>query len=292
MTRTAHSETGTLDKVYLRPVHLAFQNQAMIDRQYQNLNFTGRPDLELAIKEWEYFEHILSENGVDVRYFDQGGELTIDSMYCRDASIVTDHGVIICSMGKNGRIPEPPVHKAQYLKDGLDILGQISLPGTVEGGDVAWIDQQTLAVGHGYRTNIEGIHQLKQLLHKIDVDIIVVDLPHYQGPNDVFHLMSIYSPISDDLAVVYSPLMPVRFRSFLLERGVNLIEVPDDEFQTMGCNVLAIAPKKCLITAGNPITSSLMRNAGCEVVEYSGDEISHKGGGGPTCLTRPVTRIL
>ena len=200
--------------------------------------------------------------------------------------------MIICNMGKKGRVYEPKAQLEAYQKNGVGVLGEIKYPGTLEGGDVAWLDQNTLAVGHTYRTNQEGICQLKSLLHPKGIEVIVVELPHYKGKEDVFHLMSILSPIDKNLAVVYSPLMPIKFRNELLQRGFKLLEVPDEEFESMGCNVLAVAPRECLMVDGNPITKKLLENAGCQVFSYKGNEISVKGGGGPTCLTRPMQRTL
>jgi N-dimethylarginine dimethylaminohydrolase len=214
----------------------------------------------------------------------------MDSIYCRDASIATDYGMILCNMGKLQRRSEPIAAEKNYQKKSIQILGKIELPGTIEGGDVAWLDEKTLAVAHGYRTNDTGFNQLKNLLNPHGIQLVQVDLPHYRGPGDVFHLMSIFSPVDRDKAVVFSELMPVRFRNELLERGFQLIEVPQEEFESMGCNVLATAPSVCLIVKGNPITTTRLRDAGCVVSEYEGSEISVKGGGGPTCLTRPLWR--
>ena len=147
----------------------------------------------------------------------------------------------------------------------------------------------TLAVGRGYRTNDEGIRQLQALLGS-DVEVVVVPLPHWQGPSDVFHLMSMISPLADDLALVYSPLLPVPFREDLLARGIELVEVPAEEFDSMGCNVLAVAPRVAVAMEGNPETRRRMEAAGVEAHLYSGAEISAKGCGGPTCLTRPLER--
>ena len=174
----------------------------------------------------------------------------------------------------------------------MAILGAIQAPGTLEGGDVAWLNEKILAVGHTYRTNLEGIRQLKALLAPHGVEVIVADLPHYKGVQDVFHLMSILSPVDKDLAVVYSPLMPIRFRNLLLDMGYTLLEVPEDEFESMGCNVLAVGPRKCVMVEGNPKTKEALEKAGCEVFTYQGQEISVKGGGGPTCLTRPLLRHI
>ncbi len=182
-----------------------------------------------------------------------------------------------------------PRRRRAFRAAGIGVLGTILSPGRIEGGDVAWIDERTLAVGRGYRTNDEGIRQLCALVGP-DVDVLVVPLPHWRGPGDVFHLMSILSPVDRDLAVVYSPLMPVPFRESLLERGFSFVEVPDEEFDTMGTNVLAIAPRRCVMVRGNPTTKRRLEDAGAEVTEYDGTEISLKGGGGPTCLTRPLLR--
>jgi N-dimethylarginine dimethylaminohydrolase len=153
-----------------------------------------------------------------------------------------------------------------------------------------WLDRRTLAVGRGYRTNDVGIAQLRALLGDAIDELVVVHLPHWRGAGDVFHLMSIISPVDPDLAVVYSPLMPVAFRERLLDRGMTLVEVPDDEFESMGANVLALGSRRCVMLAGNPRTRARLEAAGVDVVEYEGMEISRKGGGGPTCLTRPLRR--
>jgi len=173
---------------------------------------------------------------------------------------------------------------------GVPIVGRIGGAGRLEGGDVAWIDERTVAVGRGYRTNGEGIRQLRGLLGSGVDRVVPVPLPHWRGPGDVFHLMSMFSPVDRDLAVVYSPLLPVPFRDLLCQRGYRLVEVPDEEFETMGCNVLAVGPRRCVALEGNPLTRRRLEAAGAEVHVYRGREISAKGGGGPTCLTRPLFR--
>jgi N-dimethylarginine dimethylaminohydrolase len=250
----------------------------------------SKPDFDKALEEYKTFREYFLNNHIETQNFPFDDTMQIDSIYCRDASIATDFGMIICNMGKGGRINEPQSHLEFYKQNNILILGIIEAPGTLEGGDVAWLDEKTLAVGHTYRTNPEGIKQLKSLLEPKDIDVIVAELPHYKGKNDVFHLMSILSPVDKDLAVVYSPLMPIKFRNELLRRGFEFIEVPEDEFESMGCNVLAIAPRQCLMVAGNPKTQKLLEQAGCKITTYKGENISVKGGGGPTCLTRPMLR--
>lgn len=288
--KTCHSEYGTIESVVIKRVKDAFINENQINKQWKELNYLGEPNLHEALKEYETFEKQLKANTIFT--LPQKDTVGMDSMYCRDASIATDFGMIICHMGKEARMREPQAEKDFFLAQDIPVLGEISAPGTLEGGDIAWIDQKTLAVGHTYRTNEEGIRQLKAFLEPKGIEVIVAQLPHYKGQSDVFHLMSILSPVDKDLAVVYSPLMPIDFRNELIDRGFRFVEVPDEEFDSMGCNVLALSPSKCLMVKGNPITQQKLMDAGCEVIIYKGDEISVKGCGGPTCLTRPISRVL
>lgn len=290
MTQTCHSEYGKIKSVFIKKVSAAFVNEEQIKAQWKALNYLEKPNLAKANSEYEEFENFLKKEAENILYLPENELVGMDSIYCRDAAIATDGGMILCNMGKAERQTEPHVEAPEFEKNGLKILGKIESPGTVEGGDVAWLDPKTLAVGHGYRTNNEGFRQLKNLLAPLGVDCLQVHLPHYKGAGVVFHLMGIFSPVDKDLAVVYSPLMPVMFRNELLNRGYKLVEVPDEEFETQGCNVLAIAPRVCLMVKGNPKTKAALEKIGCEVLEYEGLEISVKGGGGPTCLTRPVWR--
>lgn len=289
MKSTCQSEYGRIKTILLKNAEAAFVDEKTLEKQWQPLNFLSKPHLEEAVKEYRQFESLL---GVQPIYLPSDAKQSIDSIYCRDASIVSDHGVILCNMGKANREDEPGAQGMAFKNAGINILGVIQSPGTLEGGDCAWVDEKTLAVGHTYRTNDEGIRQLKNLLEPKGVEVLVAPMPHYRGPSDVFHLMSVFSPVDKNLAVVYSPLMPISFRNELLRRKYELVEVPEPEFESMGCNVLAIAPRVCIVVKGNPETASLLRTAGSEVIEYDGWEISVKGGGGPTCLTRPIERII
>jgi N-dimethylarginine dimethylaminohydrolase len=291
MKRTCQSEVGKIETLYIKRVGDAFESDEKIEREWRLLNYITKPELSLAREEYRNFEILLEQNEINLHYFPQNNTVSLDSMYCRDASIVTDAGVILCNMGKPQRSAEPEIQGEAFVLNGVEILGAIKTPGTVEGGDVAWLDEKTLAVGQSYRTNSEGIAQLEKYLNPVGVQIITVPLPHHNGPGDVFHLMSVFSPVDYNLAVVYSPLMPIVFRNNLLDRGYSFVEVADEEFDSMGCNVLAVAPGKCLMVRGNPRTRKALERAGCIVLEYDGAEISLKGGGGPTCLTRPFWRI-
>jgi N-dimethylarginine dimethylaminohydrolase len=269
----------------------AFGDRATIAAQWAELNFTAPPDFERAIAEYERFVELIVSSGADVTWLPRDASTTLDSIYVRDASIVSDAGVVLCAMGKPQRATEPTAQERAFEQSSQQrVLGRIVPPGTLEGGDVAWLGPRTVAVGRGYRTNDDGIAQLRTLLGDSIDELIVVPLPHWRGAGDVMHLMSLISPVDADLAVVYSPLLPVPFRELLIDRGISLVEVPHQEFDTMGTNVLAIAPRRCVMLSGNPRTRAALERAGADVLEYAGTEISIKGGGGPTCLTRPLAR--
>lgn len=292
MKQTCHSEYGKIKSIFIKPVGSAFIGDGKISSEWKALNFLSKPDFAKAAEEYAEFENLLQSDEIKIHYLPEFNSVSIDSIYCRDAAIATDFGMIICNMGKPARVREPEAERIAFENMGINILGVIQSPGTIEGGDVAWLDDKTLAIGHTYRTNEEGIRQIKNLLAPHGIEIIIADLPHYKGPTDVFHLMSILSPVDKNLAIVYSSLMPIAFRNELLKRGFELAEVPDEEFESMGCNILAIAPRVCLMVKGNPKTRASLEKAGCTVYEYEGNEISVKGGGGPTCLTRPLVREI
>jgi len=258
MIETRQSESGQLKSVLLKHVNEAFQSDLKIKEQSQSLNYKNEPDLVKAKEEYEAFVELLQSFDVDLKFLPGNNETSLDSIYVRDASIATNNGMIICNMGKPQRSTETEYHNKYFISSNIPVNGVIKSPGTIEGGDVAWIDETTLAVGRGYRTNDAGIDQLRTLIQD-EAELLVYHSPHYKGPSDVFHLMSVYSPVDKDLAVVYSPLMPVPMREELLRRGIELVEVPDEEFESIGCNVLTVAPRECIVVNGNPITKSILR---------------------------------
>jgi len=285
------SEVDRLSRVAVKHPRDAFIDQQTIARQWQELQFIAAPDLDRASRECDRFIEALSVVA-EVHLLPRDETTTLDSIYVRDASIVCDRGLILCRMGKSQRVEEPAAQERAVTAGHMPvtIAGRIEPPGRLEGGDVIWVDARTVVVGRGYRTNADGIRQLRAILGS-RVEVVEVPLPHWHGPNDVMHLMSLISPIDHGIAVVYSRLLPVPFREWLLDRGIHLVEVPDEEFVSMGTNVLALAPRRCLILAGNPRTRLALERAGADVVEYEGTEISLKGAGGPTCLTRPLERM-
>lgn len=283
------NEFDTLASVVIKHPREAFGGPAQIEREWRDLNFLSAPDFSRALDEYEAFLELVKTSGAEVRRLPAGTDVGLDAIYARDASVVTPSGIVLCRMGKPQRAGEPDAQGQAFRDWDVPVAGLIARPGALEGGDVVWLNTHTVAVGRGYRTNDDGIAQLRALVGP-RVEVVVVPLPHWRGHGDVFHLMSLVSPIDSDLAVVYSPLMPVPFRERLLDLGYQLIEVPADEFESMGANVLAVAPRRAIMLDGNPQTRARLERAGTDVLVYSGAEISVKGGGGPTCLTRPIAR--
>ncbi len=283
------NEYGALKRVALRHPRAAFGGPEAVAASWRALGYGAAPDFARALADYDHFAEILAEAGAAIDFLPAGNGLTLDSLYVRDAALMAPGGIVLASMGKAARDGEPEAMASACQALGLSVAGRITGDGRLEGGDVIWLDDATCAVGQGYRTNAAGIRQLAEVLGP-EVEAIVVPLPHYKGPDDVFHLMSIISPLDADLALVHSPLMPVVFRDFLLARGIHLVEVAEEEFETLGCNALALGPRRCLMAEGNPQTRARLEALGCEVLTYDGAEISMKGAGGPTCLTRPLAR--
>ncbi len=287
---TFQSEFNVLKSVVLKHPREAFESDSAIKKQWGLLNYKSAPYLNRAIDEFEAFKELLERHKIVTHFLPENKNTGLDSVYVRDASIASNAGMIICNMGKVARKNEPRAQQLFYDKHGITIKGVIEGKAKIEGGDVAWVDESTIAVARGYRTNDAGIARLMALLRDCTDEVIVVHSPHYKGPADVFHLMSVFSPVDKNLAVVYSPLMAVSFREALMRRGFKLVEVPENEFYTLGCNVLAIAPRVCIMADRNPVTKRMLESEGAEVFTYKGEEISLKGSGGPTCLTRPLVR--
>jgi N-dimethylarginine dimethylaminohydrolase len=284
------SEVAPIRDLLLKHPREAWCDQKRVLDEWRVLGYTAEPDFAGACAEYDRFVEALHRFVPDVRFLAAGPRTGLDSIYVRDAACVAPRGVILCRMGKALRRGEPRAVGEFCAGAGWPVAGEIREPGTLEGGDVAWLDARTAAIGHGYRTNAEGIRQFRDLVAADGCEVIEVPLPHWDGPGDVLHLMSMLSPVDERTLLVYSRLLPVPFRKRLLESGFTLLEVPEDEYATMATNVLALAPGRCLALAGNPRTAKVLEKAGIEVLTYEGREISIKGAGGPTCLTRPIIR--
>jgi dimethylargininase len=276
------SMTATLRRVLVR------SPRAEDRAAWRAYGWRAEPDPVRMAEEHEAFRALLADAAAEVVVGQTPIGLCPDQIYVHDPALITDRGAILLRPGKEGRRIEVDAMAVDMVEAGLPLAARLEAPAMAEGGDLLWLDERTLLVGRGYRTNDEGVRALANALP--DVDVVVFDLPHLRGPAEVLHLMSFLSFLDGDLAVAYPPLMPVRLVELLAKRGVELVEVPDDEFESMGPNVLALGPRAALALEGNPETRRRMEQAGVDVQVYCGDEISRKGDGGPTCLTRPLLR--
>ena len=252
--------------------------------------YAATPNLDAAKQEHDAFVALLRGTGVDVTYHEEPQAGRADSIFVHDPAIVTDRGAIILRMGKELRRGEEASMAKAFEKLGVPILATLRDEATAEGGDLLWVNHEVLAVGQGFRTNAEGLRQLREVLKELQVRTELVQLPYFRGPAACLHLMSLISILDNDLAVVYPRLLPVPFWKFLTEEGFDFVEVPDGEFDTMAPNVLAVKPRDCIMLEGNPVTKERLEDAGCRVRTYRGKEISLKAEGGATCLTRPILR--
>lgn len=283
------NEYGKIKRMAIRPAANAFRTQEQIEREWEDLRFYRSVDVNEAKKEYDAFQKIFEDAGIELDILPANENLTLDSIYVRDAAVIAPNGLIMNNMGRDSRNNEPSIHGEILGANGVEILGSIEAPGKLEGGDFIWINDTAAAVGLGPRTNQAGIDQLKAFLGD-DVDLFVEQLKEPDHPDDVFHLMSMISPVDEDLSVIYRPLMSDRFIEWLEDHGMKFVEVPEEEFIPMACNVLAIAPREVVALDNLPLTKARMEEAGCKVHTYKGDEISRQGEGGPTCLTRPLVR--
>ena len=254
-------------------------------------HYTSAIDLEEARGAHDAFADALRAWDVEVLYHEEPLPEHADSVFVFDPALVTDRGTLLLSMGKELRRGEEEPLARTLQACGVPVYGRIEGAARCEGGDTMWLDHDTLAVGRGFRTNAEGVRQLRALLAPLGVTVLDYDLPYFTGPEACLHLLSLISPVDDDLAVAYPPLMPTAFWEELKRRGVRLFEVPEEEFaRTQATNVLCVAPRRVIMLAGSPVTQGLLVEAGCEVVTFPGEPLSFKAEGGPTCLTRPVWR--
>lgn len=246
-------------------------------------------DLALAQREHDAFTDLLERLGVRVHALEVDA-VSPDLVYVYDPLMVTDAGAIALRPGKPNRAEEPEIVEAWMRDAGIPLAGRIEAPGTVEGGDAVWLREDLLCIGRTLRTNDAGAAQLAALVGLGGSEARIFDLPYWRGPAELVHLMSVISPVADDLAVVFRPLLPVGLWQLLEEVGIRTIDVPEEEYPTLGCNVLAVRPGVVVVADGNPRTNRALLAAGCEVHAYPATEIGINGSGGPTCMTRAIWR--
>lgn len=290
MNYGCQSMVQKIDTILLKQPQAAYVSQENLDDNWKAFQYFGCPDFEEAKREYSRFEEIIRANVPNVYTLPCDPRGGLDSIYTHDPVKITCKGAIYFPMGKELRSKEFLATEEFLKSQGVPTLGYITPPGKMEGGDVLWIDERTVAIGLGYRTNQEGIRQFKELTKGLIDEYIIVPMPYGDGPDACLHLMSIISFVDVDKAVVYSKYMPVFFREYLEARNIELIECGDQEYDALGTNLLALEPKKCVLIEGCPEIQKKLEDRGIEVITYKGQEISYKGTGGPTCLTCPVCR--
>lgn len=258
--------------------------------EWRKWSYLRKPDIELAREEHANFVEILKSEGIRVDFVEDTHKERLDAIFTSDPAMVTDRGAVILQMGKELRKGEEQTLRDNILKLNIPILGQIQGGATLEGGDLLWLDPRTVIVGRSYRSNDLGVEQLKLLLKDFMNNIWQIDLPHWHGPADCLHLLSLVSLIDQDLALVYPELAPVALIENLKNRGIQIIEVTKAEFESQGCNALMLEPRKCLMVAGNDETKKVLEKEGVEVIEFQGEEICLNRTGGPSCLVCSILR--
>jgi dimethylargininase len=256
--------------------------------RWRDFGWRAEPAAAAIASEHEELCAALERAGAEVVYADEPADGNLDAVYVYDPALVSPQGAVLLRPGKAARRGEPELLGRALERAGVPVLARMEPPACAEGGDTLWLDAHTLVVGLGYRTNDAGAAALAAALP--DLDVLAFDLPHFRGRDEILHLLSLISPLDRDLALVYLPLMPTRLVQLLEERGIGFVHVPDDEFETLGCNVLALGPRLALAVEGNPETRRRMEAVGVEVRTFGGGDLCRKGDGGPTCLTRPLAR--
>jgi N-dimethylarginine dimethylaminohydrolase len=285
-----HSMVGPLRRVLVCSPRTAGWNRPEYAARWRDLGFRHAPNFEAAQAQHDALCCQLAGAGAEVIELSPANQLSLDAVYAHDASLPTDFGLIALRPGKSNRISEGQ-HLASFcLRFGIPMRAKIIAPGTVEGGDMLWLDSKTLLIGHGYRTNSAGIQQIRRILSEYGVDVISAPLPYGAGPSECLHLMSLISLLDDKTALVDLPWLAVETVELLKSRGFRFIEIDFSERDNLACNVLALGNNRLLALEENGKTNARLRAAGFEVLTFPGSELCINGSGGPTCLTRPLVR--
>lgn len=277
----------------LRHVAMRRPGPATFEADPVRWHYAGPLDADRLARQYDAFAGLVADSGAEIEWIPDANDGLADSIFVFDPSFMTPVGAILLRPGKLLRRPELALHEALYTRLAVPVIGAIEPPGTVEGGDLMWLDKQTLAAGRGFRTNREGIDQLQVILAPLGVEVHAFDLPMWRGTHACLHLLSVISPLDGDLALIYPRLLPVALYRLLVQRGIRCLEASDEEFEAsngLNLNVLALGPRRCIAVDRFPSTVKLMRDAGCEVACFNADALCIPCEGGPTCLTLPLWR--
>jgi len=281
---------GSLQGVLVCSPRAAGWDHAAQSDRWRELGFLHVPDFTSEQSQHEELCRQLESAGAEVFHLPPASDLTLDAVYTHDPSLATDRGLIGLNPGKSNRIPEAPRHVEFCGSLGIPLAGLVRPPGKAEAGDMVWLDPTMLLIGQGYRTNAEGIAQMRDLLQPHGVQVVAAPLPHGSGPSACLHLMSLMSLLDEHTALVDLPWLAVETVELLKSRGYTLIEIDYSERETLACNVLSLGNKRLLALDENKNTNQKLRQSGFDVRTFRGSELCINGGGGPTCLTRPLLR--
>jgi len=282
--------SGNLQRVLVCPPRNAGWDCAEKKAAWRDLGFFHPPNLAVAQSEHDAMCRLLEAAGAEIIFLPPSAALTLDAVYVHDASLPTDHGLILMNPAKANRVPEAHFHAKLGAELGLSILGEITAHGHAEAGDIVWLDALTLLVGLGYRTNRAGLEQIRSLLAPKGVDVLPVPLPYGPGPSACLHLMSLMSVLDENTVLVDLPWLAVETVELLRSRGFRLLESDPEERASLACNVLSLGGRRLIALEHNVKTNQRLRQAGFQVMVFPGMELCINGSGGPTCLTRPLLR--
>ena len=286
-----HTMVGTLRRVLVCSPRTAGWNQPERAARWRDLGFLHPIHFDEAQRQHEFLCRELETAGAELIELPPALDLSLDAVYAHDASVATEFGLLVMRPGKPNRVVEGQHHGAYCMRLGIPTLAKIIAPGTTEAGDIIWLDAKTLLVGRGYRTNAAGIAQMRDLFAPKGIEVLSAPLPHGAGPSTCLHLMSLISLLDDHTAIVDLPWLAVETVELLQARGFRFIEIDPSERDTLACNVLALGGNRLLAIEENHKTNARLREAGFDVRAFPGTELCISGGGGPTCLTRPILRL-
>ncbi|MEG9884222.1 MAG: arginine deiminase family protein [Hyphomicrobiales bacterium] len=282
------SMAGKLTRVLMRR-----PNGSLLNADAEKWHYNHCFNAEKAIAEYEVVADLVSQSGIEIIWIEDGNDGLADAMFTRDASLMTDKGVVLLRMGKTPRADEPALHGRAYRAAGIPVIGRLSGEARAEGGDIFWLDENTLAVGLGFRSNAQGVRQLNALLNPHGISVLGFDMPVGPGPDHCLHLTSVISPLSHDKYLVHPPLIPAPLWIMMRKRGIDCVAAPEEEFSaslSLNLNVLALAPDDCIMIDGFPKTKKAIEETGARVRVFPGQALCMGCEGGPTCLSNAVRR--
>ncbi len=282
--------TGELQTVLVCAPGIAGWDHPEKSSRWQELGYLHALDFSRAQQQHAELCRLLTNAGAHVICLPSDASLSLDAVYAHDSSFPSDYGLILMNPGKENRVSEASQHHKLYSELGIPILGSVRAPGTAEAGDMVWLDERTLLIGRGYRTNADGIAQVRALLALTGVEVIPAPLPYGSGPSACLHLMSLMSMLDEQTVLVDLPWLAVEMVELLKSHALRLIEIDYSDRATLACNVLSLGNRRLIAIEENARTNCRLREAGFEVSTFPGSEICINGSGGPTCLTRPLLR--